>query len=303
MKPGVWKTALGVFLILVVDVLWVGSSFFVKYVIFGDVLNISNGNVSADGYDIPYFLTYLGNSLFIVYLPIVGARNLVERAIVAHHSKRRVGFVSTAAGHEAESTPASSTKLLVSVDGVDQAPLAADAAAATTATNPRPTSVLRHTMKWALIVCPFWFAANCTYNVSQGMTSVTSNTIISSTSGESVVFLLRCCRCFCVFPLCLWHDAGQSRTYSRARLFRSGRYLHVSTQFLFLPGSVHPGQAGRHCPEHGRGVHRRSQRQRRRQQRPACVHARRARPVAVPCNELVRSRGRLSWLGLKKTPG
>ena len=173
-SSGVWKTALGVFLIVIVDVLWVGSSFFVKYVIFGDILNISSGNVSEDGYDIPYYLTYLCNGLFVVYLPIMGARDLILKATSAA-KKRKVGAPVL-------EEPQSATSLL-------QAPVASnntkDGQEATAATSQPAGGILRHTIKWALIVCPFWFAANCTYNVSQGLTSVTSNSIISSTSGAT----------------------------------------------------------------------------------------------------------------------
>lgn len=41
----------------------------------------------------------------------------------------------------------------------------------------------RATMKAALIVCPVWFLANLAYNSSLNYTSVTSNTILSVTSG------------------------------------------------------------------------------------------------------------------------
>jgi solute carrier family 35 protein F5 len=37
----------------------------------------------------------------------------------------------------------------------------------------------------SLIFCPIWFAANYSYNKSLSLTSVSSNTILSSTSGTS----------------------------------------------------------------------------------------------------------------------
>ena len=46
-------------------------------------------------------------------------------------------------------------------------------------------------MRIALVVCPLWFVANFTYNVSLAMTSITSNTIISTTS-SLWTFIFRC---------------------------------------------------------------------------------------------------------------
>ena len=160
-------TVIGIFLILMVDVIWVGSSFFVKYVIFGDVLNISQGNASADGYDIPYYLTYLCNSLFVVYLPLVGGKNLIVK-LVDKQKKR-------------SKNEEQSEELL-------QSPAESKSTTATAEEKGGKCPILQKTIKWALIVCPFWFAANGTYNVSQGMTSVTSNSIISSTSGSNLHF-------------------------------------------------------------------------------------------------------------------
>jgi solute carrier family 35 protein F5 len=40
----------------------------------------------------------------------------------------------------------------------------------------------------SLIFCPVWFAANYSYNKSLSLTSVSSNTILSSTSSTALVF-------------------------------------------------------------------------------------------------------------------
>jgi solute carrier family 35 protein F5 len=58
----------------------------------------------------------------------------------------------------------------------------------------------------SLIFCPVWFAANYSYNKSLSLTSVSSNTILSSTSSTALVFscvvegwlthhFLRACAC------------------------------------------------------------------------------------------------------------
>lgn len=239
---GVWRTALGVFLIVVVDVLWVGSSFFVKYVIFGDVLNISSGNVSEDGYDIPYYLTYLCNGLFVVYLPIVGARDLILKATSAARQRK----VGPPVLEEARSA----TSLL-------QAPVASDGAKhepeGTTATPQPAGGILRHTIKWALIVCPFWFAANCTYNVSQGLTSVTSNSIISSTSGTRNCGS-RCCRFLLIITdtsvalfhlrisLCFWLGCHCCMHADRA--------FHICSELLLHQREFYTGEAGGDFPQY-----------------------------------------------------
>ena len=48
---------------------------------------------------------------------------------------------------------------------------------------------LRAAAKSALIVCPIWFAANATYNLSVGMTSLTASTVISASSAAFTLLL------------------------------------------------------------------------------------------------------------------
>lgn len=72
----------------------------------------------------------------------------------------------------------------------------------------------------SLIFCPVWFAANYSYNKSLSLTSVSSNTILSSTSSRAPLFphsRLLVCRggvanpslsCVCVLAVCAWPTTG-----------------------------------------------------------------------------------------------
>jgi hypothetical protein len=40
-----------------------------------------------------------------------------------------------------------------------------------------------HAIRLACVFCPLWFAANYTFNASLSLTSVASNTVLSTTSG------------------------------------------------------------------------------------------------------------------------
>ena len=97
----------------------------------------------------PVFLTWVANSLFMITLPL--------RALVL---VLRQTFCS---GYESQPS---------------------DAAARD---EPRRgmltiTPAMRVAMRAGLRVAPVWFAANCTYNISMAMTSITSTTVISSSS-------------------------------------------------------------------------------------------------------------------------
>ena len=47
----------------------------------------------------------------------------------------------------------------------------------------------RRTLRAGVLVAPIWFAANCTYNISMSLTSITSTTVISSSSAGFTLLL------------------------------------------------------------------------------------------------------------------
>lgn len=54
------------------------------------------------------------------------------------------------------------------------------------------TEILKKTLKVSLQFCIFWFGANYFFNLSLGLTTVSSNTILSSTSGIITLILSVC---------------------------------------------------------------------------------------------------------------
>ena len=101
----------------------------------------------------PFFLTWVANSLFMVTLPIRLAVLGIRRA-----------------AHPAPHTETDDALALV-------VPQAAGLAA------------VRQAARSALLVAPVWFAANCTYNYSMSMTSISSSTVISSSSAAFTLLL------------------------------------------------------------------------------------------------------------------
>ncbi|GAB4821963.1 hypothetical protein N2152v2_009009 [Parachlorella kessleri] len=131
-------------------------------------LYADTGNAKAHSTDIQSrgvnaaVLTYIANSLFAVYLPIYWV-NLRLRERVA--ARRR------ASQEEAALVPAGSNPS----DAMVQ-PLAAQSS------KDLPDMTWRQLLRSALLVGPLWYLAQLTFNLSLAHTSVTSNTVLSSTS-------------------------------------------------------------------------------------------------------------------------
>lgn len=134
-STGEWM--LGVFFLLIVALIWTFASVLVQYIFH---------NLSFNG---PFFLTYVGITLFSVNLPLWYASQVLwPRTRAWLHGRPTDGKLShrellTRAGHKA---------------------------------------TYRQIFWISATISPLWFAANFTYNQSLNMTSVTSSTIVSSTS-------------------------------------------------------------------------------------------------------------------------
>ena len=100
----------------------------------------------------PFFLTWVANSLFMTTLPLRAVVMAVRRA-----------------AHRCRATQPSDAD---DVDG----------RAAASTPDHWATPIVRRSARAGLLVAPVWFAANCTYNYSMSMTSITSTTVISSSS-------------------------------------------------------------------------------------------------------------------------
>ncbi|CAG9315870.1 unnamed protein product [Blepharisma stoltei] len=115
------KIALGFVLLLLVVVLWVGSSTLIQEIL------------TNENFDKPFFLTYFSTSNFSLYLI----------SLTWKHKTLKLGTCPD----------------------------------------------LKSTAKIALHFCPLWFFANYFFNLSLSLTSVASNTILSSTSGMFTLLL------------------------------------------------------------------------------------------------------------------
>lgn len=145
--PSTFDWMLGVFFLLVVAVIWTFASVLVQYIFH---------NLSFQG---PFFLTYVGISLFSVNLPLWYASQVAWPKLRAW-----------AAGRPTNGK-LSHRELL---------------------RRPRGHASYRDILRISAIISPLWFVANFTYNQSLNMTSVTSSTIVSSTS-TVFTFLLSVC--------------------------------------------------------------------------------------------------------------
>lgn len=180
------KYALGLAMIAAVVIIWVAASALVQ--VRGCV-----GRAAARGgpptrhlaaraappqyiyqelhWDGPFFLTYLCNTLFAVYLPMVAcSAALKQRCASSRRAARRACFdpprpLSSSSRHHT---------------------LRDDADAGKSAGALGEQLSFHRTARAALIICPMWFVANFSYNASLAFTSVTVNTILS-TASRSVV--------------------------------------------------------------------------------------------------------------------
>ncbi|PSC71079.1 putative vacuolar membrane [Micractinium conductrix] len=171
------RRLLGLAFIVAVALIWVGASFFVQ-------------GLEAQGAH-PAVLTFVANSLFAIYVPVYFAnlrwrRRRAAAAAAAHAQERRAlvpaGQLRSdsdqgAEGGVLEAAPELSRPGSPAPEDSGNGKSAAAAAAA--AAPPMP---LHQLFRAALVVAPLWYLAQFTFNVSLHKTSVTSNTILSSTS-------------------------------------------------------------------------------------------------------------------------
>jgi len=164
---------LGVLFIVIVAVIWNFSSMLVQFV-FSDL-----------HFDEPFFLTYVANSIFAIYMPLwlvaarLGAVRNIPWAAQQHPIDSPSGTVQTAGSFSAGLLDDEEKPSAVDADptsSTEGSPLAGDSEA-------EPSSLShQQILKISLVMCPLWFSANCLYNYALSATSNTSSTIISTTS-------------------------------------------------------------------------------------------------------------------------
>eukprot|EP00199_Chlamydomonas_sp_CCMP681_P000958 CAMPEP_0119103646 /NCGR_PEP_ID=MMETSP1180-20130426/2047_1 /TAXON_ID=3052 ORGANISM="Chlamydomonas cf sp, Strain CCMP681" /NCGR_SAMPLE_ID=MMETSP1180 /ASSEMBLY_ACC=CAM_ASM_000741 /LENGTH=527 /DNA_ID=CAMNT_0007088205 /DNA_START=60 /DNA_END=1643 /DNA_ORIENTATION=+ len=156
------KQTVGLILIFATAIIWIISSF------------LSESLVSASGTDPPkvpaILLTYLATSLFCLYLPFVAIQSSVYAWWRSRQHRLVYARVPTSDGHAVTGGSAS-----VKCTG-EHVQSSGEHVQSSGALNDRLA------FRAAMWSTPIWFLAQYTFNMSLAYTSVTSNTILSSTS-------------------------------------------------------------------------------------------------------------------------
>ncbi|KAH0468649.1 hypothetical protein IEQ34_001881 [Dendrobium chrysotoxum] len=200
-----WRWALGIVYIVAVASIWIAASYIVQTVV--------DEGVS------PFLLSYICNSLFVVYIPIVEITRYFGDSIYnllakKHNEPSMQGScypenASLLLGSDKEPIIIGSHHREAIVSGTETRIQDIERILPSQVDEFSPGSPISSTgtqldskMRWtraqvakvSLLICPFWFFAQLTFNLSLKYTTVTSNTILSSTSSlftflVSVAFL------------------------------------------------------------------------------------------------------------------
>ncbi|OVA03202.1 Drug/metabolite transporter [Macleaya cordata] len=206
MSPEIWRWGLGLIYIFAVATIWIAASFVVQSVV--------DSGVS------PFLITYICNSLFVVYIPIFEISRYLEDSVGnfwfwgvkknASSSLQNLGeseeVVLLGEANSITIVEPDGSKLSVSVaheettqnlgfefynseralPGEASMPALSGIANVLDVANGQLDAKGRWTRnrmaKVSLLICPFWFLAQLTFNLSLKYTTVTSNTILSSAS-------------------------------------------------------------------------------------------------------------------------
>ncbi|CAM6084248.1 unnamed protein product [Calypogeia fissa] len=206
-----WRWIWGVVYIVLVAMIWIAASFVVQ--------NVVESGVS------PFLITYICNSLFIIYIPIVEARRYLERTFkergwwgknlygkLAHQvekiaempdqgngSLERETLLENSEAPSGDNDSPTKTRKEISdesevEDGEGRGTVNGHSEAISMGNVDENGSIgnvddgagqpwtRKRTAMVGLIICPFWFLAQFTFNLSLKYTTVTSNTILSTTS-------------------------------------------------------------------------------------------------------------------------
>ncbi|KAI3915621.1 hypothetical protein MKX01_015446 [Papaver californicum] len=199
MSPEVWRWGLGITYILAVATIWIAASFVVQSVV--------DSGVS------PFLITYICNSLFVVYIPVFeisryfedsavnfrfwGSRNNKNDVEILGESEQVVLLGETSLSKQSESleheeNPKNlrpelyNSERALSVEDSVSIPASSGIPNVFEIDNQQLDEKRRWTRyrmaRVSLLICPFWFLAQLTFNLSLKYTTVTSNTVLSSAS-------------------------------------------------------------------------------------------------------------------------
>uniref|UniRef100_A0A0E0LES3 EamA domain-containing protein n=1 Tax=Oryza punctata TaxID=4537 RepID=A0A0E0LES3_ORYPU len=183
MSADSWRWCLGLIYIVAVASIWIAASYIVQSVV--------DGGVS------PFLITYICNSLFVIYIPIVEAARYFEDSINNFWTKLKgkdvadleqpadLETINLLHGSEQEGNAASLTRLpedVLASEAVFPAQAELNVADGSKGLDAKGRWTRARVARVSMVVCPFWFLAQLTFNLSLRYTTVTSNTILSSTS-------------------------------------------------------------------------------------------------------------------------
>lgn len=182
-----WST--GICCLLVATLIWAVASVLAQY-IYQD-LNFHS----------PFMMTFIANSLFVIYLPLW--QLWIFLGVVKKENNPRRGSLSILTMSSNPMVSANqlinSSAIILSQDSVRDhnsensehvvGEVDQDDAAGSLPKIPQlPKYTHMHALRAALIISPMYFLANCLYNYSLYMTSVSSSTIISNLAASFTLF-------------------------------------------------------------------------------------------------------------------
>ncbi|KAL6873803.1 hypothetical protein ACP4OV_013885 [Aristida adscensionis] len=180
-----WRWCLGLVYIVAVAGIWIAASYIVQSVV--------DAGVS------PFLITYICNSLFVIYIPIVEVARYFEDSIAGFWTKLKckddaeslqqsadlesVNLLQSGGGHEINaSSEARLPEDSLSPDTNFPGQTELSVADCSKGLDAKGRWTRARVAKVSMVVSPFWFLAQLTFNLSLRYTTVTSNTILSSTS-------------------------------------------------------------------------------------------------------------------------
>ncbi|KAD3640595.1 hypothetical protein R6Q59_003325 [Mikania micrantha] len=182
MKSKTWRWILGLIYIFAVATIWIAASFVVQSVVDEGVA--------------PFLITYICNSLFVIYIPLVEIKRYLEDKFACLLFWKSRDDTVSPVNQESEvvnllvdkDVSVQTSGLVVSTNEAvnhDDAALGSNVVL-----DQHPNGELDSKGRWtrkrlakvSLLICPFWFLAQLSFNLSLQYTTVTSNTILSSAS-------------------------------------------------------------------------------------------------------------------------
>ncbi|KAN0035184.1 hypothetical protein ACTA71_004445 [Dictyostelium dimigraforme] len=164
------RHVIGSILVLSVVSLWVASSI-ITQIIF-----------TTESYDKPFFLTYFGTSIFSFYLGGYFIKWKKWTSIPFNTNQDDDDDIE----NNSNKSESPTTPIITKDKNIENGLPEINSTSTTTTTTTTVTNykfTLKQILRTSLLLAPFWFFANYTYNLSLDKTSVSTNTILSTLSG------------------------------------------------------------------------------------------------------------------------